>query len=161
MTNSDAAAAVFRLAGFYWLFTGLIEVISALGQLMMPMPTNMAWVHEPSFILLVIAQASAYPLAGAVLFFKAHALSLRWTSKPDELAPAIIKFSTGTALLGIYFLVRGLHGVTAPAQRWIVAAQFQTFQATALIEATVYLGAGALLLLRPRWVRLAATADTP
>ena len=86
-------------------------------------------------------------------------LARRCTNNPNELAPAIIKFSTGTALLGIYFPVLGMHGVVAPTQRWIVAAQFETFQAIALIEAAVYLGAGALLLLTPRWVRLATTGE--
>lgn len=155
MTNREAATLALHLVGFYWLVTGLIQAVSTLGSLMVSIASaspDMAWVKQPIVIMLVILQASAYPVVGAFLFFKADSLAMRWSSKPDEVVPAIITLTTGTALLGIYFLVLGLHGAFAPAQRWIITAQFDNFSTTALAEAVVYLSAGALLLARPRWL---------
>jgi hypothetical protein len=134
------------------LVSGLIGFVAHVGFLSVPTTSELAWTHSPTFIAVTALAAAAYPIAGAILLLKASALATRWTSKPDEPAPAIIGLRAGTILLGVYFLVQGLHEAVTPAQRWIATRQFDSFAMSASIESIIFLVAGALLLIQPQWL---------
>ncbi len=166
MTNKDSAALILRLAAFYWVVTGTIELIASAVSLTIPTSADVAWIHQPIFSTLTLIITAAYPIAGVLVLFLADKLAARWCKEHDSPAPAWMTFTTGAALLGIYFSVQGFRDVAGAIFHF--QAIFHRsgnggssyFLAEPFVKAAVYLAAGLLLLAKPQWLKSKFDSDT-